>query len=242
MLHTLDQTARTVHRDPVDYPPVLALARWQREGQRGALLTVVGIEGTSPRPLGAQLAVSEGGDVCGYFSGGCLEGELSLVARERRPRGRQHDPPLWTGLALHRHPPALRVGDRRLFRPVDHGRAAVRDGSSSACPRALRARNRPYHRRLAGASRRPRPNARHWSARRYLPTISCSRRCRCMSTAPVMARCSSPRSSTRWASMCHSRVGRADNQRSGSLRDSTSSSFRWTLPISRLPTRGQRRR
>jgi xanthine dehydrogenase accessory factor len=81
MLHTLDQPARTVHRDPVDYPPVLALARWRREGQRGALLTVVGIEGTSPRPLGAQIAVSEGGDVCGYFSGGCLEDELSLVAR-----------------------------------------------------------------------------------------------------------------------------------------------------------------
>ncbi|MHB1104178.1 MAG: XdhC family protein [Devosia sp.] len=81
MLHALDQPLRTLHRDPVDYPPLLALARWRREGKRGALLTVVGIEGTSPRPLGAHMAASEAGDVCGYFSGGCLESELSLVAR-----------------------------------------------------------------------------------------------------------------------------------------------------------------
>jgi xanthine dehydrogenase accessory factor len=81
MLHTLCQPLRTIHRDPVDFPPLQALARWRREGIRGALLTVVGIDGTSPRPLGAQMAVSEAGGVCGYFSGGCLEGELSAVAR-----------------------------------------------------------------------------------------------------------------------------------------------------------------
>jgi len=87
MLTIPDQPLRTLHRDPVDFPPLLALAQWRHEVERSALLTVVGIEGTSPRPLGAQMAVSEAGDVCGYFSGGCLEGELSAVAREAMRAG-----------------------------------------------------------------------------------------------------------------------------------------------------------
>ncbi|RWD98753.1 XdhC family protein [Mesorhizobium sp.] len=42
-------------------------------GERVALVTLVKIEGSSPRPLGAQMAVSETGDWVGYLSGGCIE-------------------------------------------------------------------------------------------------------------------------------------------------------------------------
>jgi xanthine dehydrogenase accessory factor len=44
-----------------------------REGERISLVTLIHIEGSSPRPLGAQMSVSESGDWVGYLSGGCLE-------------------------------------------------------------------------------------------------------------------------------------------------------------------------
>lgn len=44
--------------------------------QRVALLTLVNIEGSSPRPLGSQLAVSEDGRSAGLISGGCIEASL----------------------------------------------------------------------------------------------------------------------------------------------------------------------
>lgn len=59
-----------------------ALRRWRREGQRAALVTLVGIEGGSPRPLGSQMAVAEDGRYVGYLSGGCLEQAVALEARD----------------------------------------------------------------------------------------------------------------------------------------------------------------
>jgi xanthine dehydrogenase accessory factor len=44
-----------------------------RLGERIAIVTLVHIEGSSPRPLGAQIAVSETGEWIGYLSGGCIE-------------------------------------------------------------------------------------------------------------------------------------------------------------------------
>lgn len=44
-----------------------------QSNQRIALVTLVKIEGSSPRSLGAQMAVSETGNWVGYLSGGCLE-------------------------------------------------------------------------------------------------------------------------------------------------------------------------
>jgi xanthine dehydrogenase accessory factor len=55
-----------------DYVLDFALERMQL-GQKMALVTLVGIEGSSPRAVGAQMAVSETGDWIGYLSGGCLE-------------------------------------------------------------------------------------------------------------------------------------------------------------------------
>ena len=53
-----------------------AAARWQDEGLRVALATVVATWGSSPRPLGSQLAVDERGRMVGSVSGGCIEGAV----------------------------------------------------------------------------------------------------------------------------------------------------------------------
>ena len=42
------------------------------------LVTLVGIDGSAPRPLGSQIAVAEDGDAQGYITGGCAE--ASIVA------------------------------------------------------------------------------------------------------------------------------------------------------------------
>jgi xanthine/CO dehydrogenase XdhC/CoxF family maturation factor len=49
-------------------------AQWQSQGKRVALATVVTTWGSSPRPVGSQLAVDESGAMIGSVSGGCIEG------------------------------------------------------------------------------------------------------------------------------------------------------------------------
>jgi len=51
-------------------------ARWQDEGRRVALATVIATWGSSPRPVGSQLAVDETGRMAGSVSGGCIEGAV----------------------------------------------------------------------------------------------------------------------------------------------------------------------
>lgn len=58
-----------------------ALFSWQAEGLRSVLVTLVSIEGGSPRPVGAQMAVCEDGRYAGYLSGGCLEQAIVLEAQ-----------------------------------------------------------------------------------------------------------------------------------------------------------------
>jgi xanthine dehydrogenase accessory factor len=66
------------------------LAAWMRGGQRCALVTLVGVDGSAPRAKGAQMAVSESGTWAGYISGGCLEQAIALEAvaaiKARKPR------------------------------------------------------------------------------------------------------------------------------------------------------------
>lgn len=61
-----------------------------RAGKRVAIVTLARIEGSSPRPLGAQMAVSENGTWVGYLSGGCIERavvtEALAAIREGRNR------------------------------------------------------------------------------------------------------------------------------------------------------------
>ena len=57
------------------------LHNWRAQGQRAALVTLIGVEGGAPRQVGAQMAVAEDGSYAGYLSGGCLEQAVVLEAQ-----------------------------------------------------------------------------------------------------------------------------------------------------------------
>jgi xanthine dehydrogenase accessory factor len=55
---------------------------WYRQGTRFAVATVVRTWSSSPRPIGAAMAVSQTGEIIGSVSGGCVEGAVYEVARK----------------------------------------------------------------------------------------------------------------------------------------------------------------
>lgn len=55
---------------------------WLGEGRQVGLATVVSTWGSSPRPVGSQLAVDDTGRMVGSVSGGCIEGAVIREARE----------------------------------------------------------------------------------------------------------------------------------------------------------------
>jgi xanthine/CO dehydrogenase XdhC/CoxF family maturation factor len=57
-------------------------AAWRKEGKGVALATVVTTWGSSPRPVGSQLAVDDKGRFVGSVSGGCIEGAVIKEAIE----------------------------------------------------------------------------------------------------------------------------------------------------------------
>jgi xanthine/CO dehydrogenase XdhC/CoxF family maturation factor len=63
---------------------------WRQAGQGVALATVVKTWGSSPRPIGAKLAVCDAGAFVGSVSGGCVEGavvtEALEVIKDGKPR------------------------------------------------------------------------------------------------------------------------------------------------------------
>ena len=56
------------------------ILRWQQEGRRVALATVIDTWGSSPRPVGSHLAVADTGGFVGSVSGGCVEGAVVETA------------------------------------------------------------------------------------------------------------------------------------------------------------------
>lgn len=59
-----------------------ALRDWQTGGQRRWLVTVIKTYGSSPRPPGALLAISEYGLMAGSVSGGCIEDDLQMKVQQ----------------------------------------------------------------------------------------------------------------------------------------------------------------
>ena len=55
---------------------------WKKAGKGVALATVVTTWGSSPRPVGSQLAVSDKQEMEGSVSGGCIEGAVVLEAQK----------------------------------------------------------------------------------------------------------------------------------------------------------------
>jgi xanthine/CO dehydrogenase XdhC/CoxF family maturation factor len=55
---------------------------WRLAGERVALATVVATWGSSPRPVGSQMAVTGTGRIVGSVSGGCVESAVTAAAME----------------------------------------------------------------------------------------------------------------------------------------------------------------
>ena len=56
--------------------------RWRENGEQVVVATVVATRRSAPRPVGASLAVSESGKMCGSVSGGCVETDVYENAME----------------------------------------------------------------------------------------------------------------------------------------------------------------
>lgn len=60
----------------LDVMVLRTLRDWRQDGRRALLATVVRTWGSSPRPVGSIMAISESGTLVGSVSGGCIEDDL----------------------------------------------------------------------------------------------------------------------------------------------------------------------
>jgi xanthine dehydrogenase accessory factor len=56
------------------------LAQWHEAGETTALATVIETWGSSPRPAGSQMALTQSGKMAGSVSGGCIEAAVADAA------------------------------------------------------------------------------------------------------------------------------------------------------------------
>ena len=68
--------------DSIDLEVLKSAAGWIADGLRCQLVTVIKTWGSSPRPIGATLAICDDGRVVGSVSGGCIEDDLIAQVRD----------------------------------------------------------------------------------------------------------------------------------------------------------------
>ncbi len=64
-----------------------AIEEWRGRGEQIALATVVRTWGSSPRRVGAKMAVSSEGSIAGSVSGGCIEGAVFDACQDALKNG-----------------------------------------------------------------------------------------------------------------------------------------------------------
>ncbi len=85
--------------DNLDVMVLRGLRDWRLAGKRALLATVVRTWGSSPRPVGSIMALSEDGAVLGSVSGGCIEDDLiyrytqAYASAAAAPDGETHQMP-----------------------------------------------------------------------------------------------------------------------------------------------------
>ena len=57
------------------------LSQWVERGEPVALATVVSTWGSSPRKVGAKMAITAAGEIAGSVSGGCVEGAVAEIGQ-----------------------------------------------------------------------------------------------------------------------------------------------------------------
>ena len=67
--------------------------RWKEDGEKVVVATVVATRRSAPRPIGASLAISESGKMCGSVSGGCVESDVFENAQECSRRASRSSSP-----------------------------------------------------------------------------------------------------------------------------------------------------
>src|SRR5690349_4190291 len=55
---------------------------WRAKGERVCVATVIATRRSAPRPVGSSFAISEGGELAGSVSGGCVESEIFNEAQD----------------------------------------------------------------------------------------------------------------------------------------------------------------
>ena len=68
--------------DEIITDPLKLASKWISAGKSTVLATVIDTWGSSPRPVGSHLVVNIDGEFAGSVSGGCIENEVIIRARE----------------------------------------------------------------------------------------------------------------------------------------------------------------
>ncbi|TAM09153.1 MAG: XdhC family protein [Nevskiaceae bacterium] len=148
------------------------LERWAVAGHRVALATLVNIVGSSPRPLGSEMAICDTGEVVGYVSGGCVEGAVAAEAMNAMQTGAPRlldygagSPVLDVQLTCGGR---IAIFVRELADPVDHARR-LRDARARRAPLTLYVDLKTGAQRYAPTPAQAAPAAGHIFVQTFLP-------------------------------------------------------------------------